>query len=72
MLEQVTFFVERFLPGTSPAQVCDWIDAGQANPAPRFWTLDPIDGTKGFLRGDQYVVALALLVDGKVQASALG
>lgn len=30
--------------------------------APRFWTIDPIDGTKGFLREDgQYAVCLALL-----------
>lgn len=36
------------------------------------WALDPIDGTKGFLRGDQYAVCLALMVDGKVQAGALG
>ncbi len=31
-----------------------------------FWTLDPIDGTKGFLRGEQYAVALALIKNGKV------
>jgi 3'(2'), 5'-bisphosphate nucleotidase len=34
--------------------------------------LDPIDGTKGFLRGDQYAVALALLVEGQVVVGALG
>jgi 3'(2'), 5'-bisphosphate nucleotidase len=34
--------------------------------------LDPIDGTKGFLRGDQYAVALALIVDGVVQVGVLG
>ena len=27
----------------------------------RFWTIDPIDGTKGFLRGEQFAVALALI-----------
>ncbi|KAJ1453493.1 hypothetical protein M885DRAFT_280185 [Pelagophyceae sp. CCMP2097] len=27
----------------------------------RVWTLDPIDGTKGFLRGEQFCCALALL-----------
>jgi 3'(2'), 5'-bisphosphate nucleotidase len=36
------------------------------------WALDPIDGTKGFLRGGQYAVCLALLVDGKVQVGAMG
>ena len=32
--------------------------------------LDPIDGTKGFVRGAQYAVALGLLEDGKVRAAA--
>lgn len=36
------------------------------------WTLDPIDGTKGFLRGEQYAVCLALLVDAKVQVGVMG
>jgi 3'(2'), 5'-bisphosphate nucleotidase len=27
----------------------------------RTWTLDPVDGTLGFLRGDQYAVCLALM-----------
>jgi HAL2 family 3'(2'),5'-bisphosphate nucleotidase len=39
--------------------------------AARFWTLDPIDGTKGFMRGDQYATALALVVKGQVQVGAL-
>jgi len=38
----------------------------------RYWTLDPIDGTKGFLRGEQYAVALALIEDGKVVLGVLG
>ncbi len=38
----------------------------------RFWTLDPIDGTKGFIRGDQYAVALALVEHGTVVLGALG
>lgn len=36
------------------------------------WVLDPIDGTKGFLRGEQYAVCLALVVDGVVQLGVLG
>lgn len=38
----------------------------------RFWALDPIDGTKGFMRGDQYAVALALIEDGKVVLGVMG
>ncbi|AEO64000.1 uncharacterized protein THITE_2109651 [Thermothielavioides terrestris NRRL 8126] len=38
----------------------------------RVWTIDPIDGTKGFLRGGQYAVALALLENGDVKVGVLG
>ena len=42
------------------AQVLDWIDRGNADArSDRYWTLDPIDGTKGFLRGEQYEVLWA-------------
>ncbi len=54
------------------------IDGGDADPlSPRavaagFFTLDPIDGTKGFLRGGQYAVALAFVRDGVPQLAAMG
>lgn len=38
----------------------------------RWWTLDPVDGTKGFLRDEQYAVALALIEDGQVVLAAMG
>ncbi len=44
---------------------------GESGPGRR-WVLDPIDGTKGFLRGDQYAVALALVADGRVVVGTLG
>jgi 3'(2'), 5'-bisphosphate nucleotidase len=43
---------------------------------PRVWALDPIDGTRGFLRGKtsggQYAVALALIENGKPVIGVLG
>jgi HAL2 family 3'(2'),5'-bisphosphate nucleotidase len=42
------------------------------DPNKRFWTVDPIDGTKGFLRGEQFAVALALLEQGQVVLGVLG
>jgi len=52
---------------------CRWIDRGGAKEySSRFWTLDPIDGTKGFLRKEQYAVSLALIVDGKIAVGVLG
>jgi len=61
----------------SEDDVLQWIDRGGYDPAKdgkqnRYWTLDPIDGTKGFLRGQQYAIALALIEDGKVVLGVLG
>jgi len=72
LLEAVTGYTARFVPGAETASVCEWIDRGAADAANRFWTLDPIDGTKGFIRGDQYAIAFALIEDGEVQIGALG
>ncbi|GAA5923075.1 hypothetical protein JCM3775_007427 [Rhodotorula graminis] len=38
----------------------------------RHWALDPIDGTKGFLRGGQYAVCLGLIEDGEVVLGVMG
>jgi 3'(2'), 5'-bisphosphate nucleotidase len=72
MGRRVAEFVGRRLAYATPATVCEWIDVGAAEPGARFWTLDPVDGTKGFLRGDQYAVALALIDGGEVQIGVLG
>lgn len=54
-------------------EVCDWIDRGYTSDyQPRFWTLDPIDGTKGFLRGQQYAISLALIIEGRIEVGLLG
>src|SRR5258708_40047252 len=36
------------------------------------WTIDPVDGTKGFLRGDQYAVCVSLIVDSEVKLGVIG
>ena len=70
MREMVCEFVRAYAQADENT-ICDWIDAGNGDVAERFWTLDPIDGTKGFLRGDQYAVALALVDCGEVKVAAL-
>jgi len=72
LLDRVVAEVRRLVPEATAEAVCAWIDRGNLTAyRPRFWTLDPIDGTKGFLRGDQYAIALALVVEGQVQVAAL-
>ncbi len=70
-LEQVTHYVSEFVSGSSRETICSWIDFGSQVVADRFWTLDPIDGTKGFLRGDQYAIALALIENGLTKLGIL-
>jgi len=72
VLETVTGFVRETVDGVDGVDVCRWIDRGGAEVGGRFWTLDPIDGTKGYLRGGQYAVALALVVGGEVKLGVLG
>ncbi|KAF4637664.1 hypothetical protein G7Y89_g425 [Cudoniella acicularis] len=61
-------------PVESVEAMLDAIDAGNSagGSRGRIWALDPIDGTKGFLRGGQYAVCLALMVDGDVKVGVLG
>ncbi len=72
VLDTVTEFVKKSVGEATPEQVCDWIDHGLSEPTDRFWTLDPVDGTKGYLRGGQYAIALALIENGRVQLGVLG
>ena len=72
-LDRVQSELNRIRIDSSPEQICGWIDRGGATSfGPRFWTLDPIDGTKGFLRGEQYAVSLALIIDGQIVVAILG
>ncbi len=65
--------VQESVASAKDDQILSWIDRGShEGGVDRFWTLDPIDGTKGFLRGEQYAVALALVVKGQVEVALLG
>jgi 3'(2'), 5'-bisphosphate nucleotidase len=72
ILDQITDFVRTAVDGATPEEVCNLIDRGCGEHPDTYWTLDPIDGTKGFLRREQYAVALALVRGGKVEFGVLG
>jgi 3'(2'), 5'-bisphosphate nucleotidase len=72
---RVVELVAHVRPEMSESRVLEGIELGAADPAATggtHWTLDPIDGTKGFLRREQYAIALALIVDGAVVLAVLG
>lgn len=68
ILDKINLFLEDW----SREEILEWIDRGGSAATDYFWTVDPIDGTKGFLRGEQYAVALALLNKGQVEIGVLG
>ena len=65
---------EEFERTFSEDEVMDAIDRGQTEggASGSFWILDPIDGTKGFINGRQYAIALALMEGGEVTGGVLG
>ena len=72
--EKVQSLVSQFAYDLTESVLFEAIDYGvrPTDSKERFWTLDPIDGTKGFLRGDQYAIALALIENGEVVMGVLG
>lgn len=65
--------VQSWKPHVTEKQMLDAIDGcdhdGSGN---GYWALDPIDGTKGFLRGQQYAIALGRIENGEVVAGVMG
>jgi 3'(2'), 5'-bisphosphate nucleotidase len=55
----------------SPDDIRRWLDFGAGRQTRQVWVVDPIDGTKGFLRGDQFAVAVSLTVEGIPEVAAL-
>lgn len=66
--------LKELLPEKSPDEIFRAIDRGnyEGGDNGRFWTLDPIDGTRGFLSKRQYAIALALIEDGEIILGILG
>lgn len=72
--DAITLAVRTVWKKATRTEVLDAIDAGGGEPkkGAGFWTLDPIDGTKGFVRGAQYAIALAYIEDGRLLIGVLG
>ncbi|TVQ32390.1 MAG: 3'(2'),5'-bisphosphate nucleotidase [Phycisphaeraceae bacterium] len=79
-LERVLEAVRLVWPDATADDVLDAIDHGHDMPEGKsseapgaiFWTLDPIDGTKGFMRGEQYAISLAWIEAGESVLGILG
>lgn len=74
LLDTVCRHVGAVRPALGEPDVLRLLSGGghSGGPTGRFWCLDPVDGTKGFLRGDQYAIALSLLEGGRPVLGVLG
>ena len=85
LLDQVVSAVNRTLalpgfeligiaPTLNSTDILNALDAGRSEGGKegRHWILDPVDGTVGFVRGEQYAIALAMIDSGELAVSALG
>ena len=72
--EKVVLQVKNFFPALGPEKIFTAIErcSYEGGSRGRFWVLDPVDGTKGFIRGEQYAIALALVEEGEVVLGVLG
>jgi 3'(2'), 5'-bisphosphate nucleotidase len=74
MADKVVSLACSAMPELDLGRIAEALDRGNhpGGPEGRHWVLDPVDGTKGFLRGQQYAIALALVDRGRVVVGALG
>ncbi|MDP6963136.1 MAG: inositol monophosphatase family protein [Planctomycetota bacterium] len=56
---------------TTINEICSWIDHRGDQNSDFIWSIDPIDGTKGFLRKAQYAIAIGLLQASRPVAGTL-
>jgi len=75
MVSKILSHVKEFFPEMNEQILLETINKGSNKTAEghkRWWTLDPVDGTLGFLRKEQYAVALALMENNEPILGILG
>jgi 3'(2'), 5'-bisphosphate nucleotidase len=72
ILDAVVAAARTAIPELDHRTVLDLLAHERADPSKDgCWTLDPVDGTKGFLRGGQYAIALAWIEEGRPHIGAM-
>ncbi len=73
VLDAVVAAVSTYRPDVTANEVLEVIDTCNHDASAKaYWAIDPIDGTKGFLRGQQYAIALGRIENGQVVVGVLG
>ena len=61
-----------FVPTLDEGSLLEILDTGRSHEQDDYWVLDPIDGTRGFLAGAQFCIALARIEHGMPVLGLLG
>jgi len=71
-IDELAESLQTFLGLLSKNQIVEYLDFNSSTAgANSFWVLDPLDGTKGFLRGGQYAISLGHVNNGEVDLGIL-
>lgn len=54
------------------ATMVSWLDHGKDRDAARTWVIDPVDGTKGFIKNRHYAIGVGVLEDGQATGAVVG
>lgn len=73
-LDEVAAEIQAAIPATRDEMLrnIDLGGDGEGVGQQRTWILDPIDGTATFIRGQQFAVSVALIVDGEQRVGVVG
>lgn len=52
--------------------IIEWLDHGYSRSVERVWTIDPIDGTKGFVGLRHYAIGIGCIEKGKLAGGIMG
>jgi len=71
LLQRAVTAVRESLGRDAPADPAELLHASPCAPGETWWTVDPIDGTKGFRSGRHYALCLALVERGEATVGVL-
>jgi len=71
-IDKLISVLEPFLGKLNRSKIAEYLELNcSATKEKSYWVLDPLDGTKGFLRGNQYAISLGHVNRGIVDAGVL-
>ena len=71
-IEHLIDVLKPFLGELNRQNIMDYLDMNCSFTKEKsYWVLDPLDGTKGFLRGDQYAISLGHVNEGFIDVGIL-